>query len=164
MKAIDRLYEYFFKKGLKPTAVEKEIGISNGYLSSQKKRSADMGEGILNKIIDYFQDINPIWLITGNGPMLKDDDTGYGLPDKEPSIVAESSCDYIQSNPYYIMYKEKDKEVMILSEEVGALKERVRQLEADRLNDLNQDADIASTKKSHLIKKDVTSANVHSKK
>ncbi len=91
MKAIDRLYEYFSKKNLKPTAVEKEIGISNGYLSSQKKRSADMGEGILNKIIDYFQDINPIWLITGNGPMLKDDNTGYGLPDKEPSIVAESS-------------------------------------------------------------------------
>lgn len=163
MKAIDRLYEYFSKKNLKPTAVEKEIGISNGYLSSQKKRSADMGEGILNKIIDYFQDINPIWLITGNGPMLKDDNIGYGLPDKEPSIVAESSSDYTIQNPYFILYKEKDKEVRALSEELGVLKERVRQLEADRLNDQNQDAEIASTKKLHSSKKDVTSANVHSK-
>lgn len=72
MKAIDRFYEYLAEKSLKPTAVEKEIGLSNGYLSIQRKRSADMGEGMMLKIIDYFRDINPIWLLTGNGTMFRD--------------------------------------------------------------------------------------------
>lgn len=31
-----------------------------------------MGEGIIVKLIDYCQDINLDWLITGNGPMLKE--------------------------------------------------------------------------------------------
>lgn len=72
MKAIDRFYEYLAEKSLKPTNVEKEIGLSNGYLSAQKKRNADMGEGMMLKVIDYFQDINPMWLLTGEGNMLKD--------------------------------------------------------------------------------------------
>lgn len=72
MKAIDRFYEYLAEKSLKPTNVEKEIGLSNGYLSVQKKRNADMGEGMMLKVIDYFQDINPMWLLTGEGNMLKD--------------------------------------------------------------------------------------------
>ena len=71
MKAVDRLYEYLNIKGLKPTAIEKAIGISNGYLSAQKKRQADIGEGMMNKIIDYCRDINPEWLLTGNGEMLR---------------------------------------------------------------------------------------------
>lgn len=73
MKAIDRFYEYLAEKSLKPTAIEKVIGLSNGYLSAQKKRSADMGEGMMLKIIDYFRDINPLWLLTGEGPMLRAD-------------------------------------------------------------------------------------------
>lgn len=72
MKAIDRFYEYLAEKSLKPTTIEKEIGLSNGYLSVQKKRGADMGEGMMLKIIDYFQDINPLWLLTGEGHMLRD--------------------------------------------------------------------------------------------
>lgn len=71
MKAIDRFYEYLAEKSLKPTAIEKEIGLSNGYLSAQKKRNADMGEGMILKIIDYFRDINPLWLLTGEGSMLR---------------------------------------------------------------------------------------------
>lgn len=72
MKAINRFYKYLAEKSLKPTAIEKEIGLSNGYLSAQKKRGADMGEGMMLKVIDYFRDINPLWLLTGEGPMLRD--------------------------------------------------------------------------------------------
>ena len=73
MKAIDRFYEYLAEKSLKPTAIEKEIGLSNGYLSAQKKRNADMGEGMILKIIDNFRDINPLWLLTGEGSMLRNE-------------------------------------------------------------------------------------------
>ena len=58
MKAIERLYQYIEFKGYKPTNFEHKIGLSSGYLSVQKKRNADMGETIVNKINDYCQDIS----------------------------------------------------------------------------------------------------------
>ncbi len=71
MKAIERIYQYLEYKGLKPTVFEKEIGLSSGYLSVQKKRNADIGETIVNKINDNCRDINITWLLTGEGEMLK---------------------------------------------------------------------------------------------
>lgn len=52
MKAINRIFEYISAKGLKPTRLEKEIGLSNGYLRTQERRDADLGEGVLLKILD----------------------------------------------------------------------------------------------------------------
>lgn len=80
-KIIDRIFQYLDYQGIKHTAFEKEIGISNGYLGTQRKRKGDVGEGILKKIIDYCLDINEHWLITGEGEMLK---TGVEVvtPDK----------------------------------------------------------------------------------
>ena len=74
MKAINRIFEYISVKGLKPTRLEKEIGLSNGYLRTQEKREADLGEGVLLKILDYCLDLNPIWLLTGKGNMLTTED------------------------------------------------------------------------------------------
>ena len=71
MKAIERLYQYMEYKGLKPTALEKEIVLSYGYLCVQRKIYADMGEGVFLKIIDNCRDINSSWLLTGEGEMLR---------------------------------------------------------------------------------------------
>lgn len=74
MKAINRIFEYINAKELKPTRLEKEIGLSNGYLRTQEKREADLGEGVLLKILDYCLDLNPVWLLTGKGNMLTTED------------------------------------------------------------------------------------------
>jgi len=73
MKIIDRLYNYLDFKKVKPAAFERATGISNGYLSKQFKRNADIGESILIQILEYCPDINIQWLLLGDGPMLKDD-------------------------------------------------------------------------------------------
>ncbi len=72
-------------KGLKPTALEKEIGLSNGYLGVQRKRNADMGEGAFLKIIDNCRDINPSWLLTGEGNMLRVESEEKNIPVAHPS-------------------------------------------------------------------------------
>lgn len=71
MKAIDRLYIYLDSQGIKPTVFEREIGLSSGYLSNMKKRSADIGESVLNKVIDNSHFLSAEWLLTGNGEMLR---------------------------------------------------------------------------------------------
>ncbi len=58
---------------LKPAQFEELCGLSNGYLSKQKKREADLGEGVFKKILDNSPYINPAWLLIGEGEMLKPD-------------------------------------------------------------------------------------------
>lgn len=52
MKAIARIYKYIDYKGINNSKLEKEIGLSNGYLGKMFSRKADIGEssqGILVK-------------------------------------------------------------------------------------------------------------------
>jgi repressor LexA len=70
-KVIDRVFQYIEHEGIPHTRFEKAIGLSNGYLNTQRKRSADLGEGVLNKIIDNCLNMNIEWLITGRGEMIK---------------------------------------------------------------------------------------------
>jgi len=101
MKAIERLFKYLDFKGVPHTRFEKEIGISNGYLNTQLKRNADIGESMLIKIIDYCLDINPVWLLTGKGDMLNEN-----LIVSEPKGVYKLRTDSIldgQRIPLYNM-------------------------------------------------------------
>ncbi len=92
MKAIDRLFQYIDVKGLKPTRFEKEVGLSNGYLRTQEKRNADLGESVLLKILDYCLDIEPMWLLSGKGKMLRSEFTPESMsytqqePPQMPSV------------------------------------------------------------------------------
>jgi len=69
MKAIERLYQYFDFKKIKPTRLEKDLGLGNGYFGIQLRREADIGSSILEKIFDNCRDLDPDWLIAGNGTM-----------------------------------------------------------------------------------------------
>ena len=70
-KAVHRIFEYLRIKGIRHTRFEKEIGLSNGYLNTQLKRGAGMGEDVLNKVVDGCEDIDPEWLLTGRGEMFR---------------------------------------------------------------------------------------------
>lgn len=116
-KIITRLFTYLQYKAVPHTRFEKEIGLSNGYLKTQLKRNSDLGEGIIRKIIDNCLDMDAIWLITGRGSM---------LVDSQPKQIAIQSS---ESSIYYNMYKEEKAENKELIEQVGALKQTIRQLE-----------------------------------
>ena len=74
MKAIDRVYKYIDYKGVSVAEFERTTSISNGYLSKMRRRSAGVGEDILNSILEKCPDISPEWLLTGNGEMLRSEE------------------------------------------------------------------------------------------
>lgn len=116
MKAIDRLYEYFNLKNIKPTAFEKEVGLSNGYLGTQKKRNADIGESILIKIVDYCLDLSIEWLLTGHGEMLRDE---HPKPAQVATIIYKSDPKDIA------LINLQGKQITLLEEKIAALEQTI---------------------------------------
>lgn len=70
MKAIERIFQYFNYKEVKHTVVEKKLGMSGGYLMKMYKQKASIGSDSIEKLLSFFPDLNPNWVITGTGGML----------------------------------------------------------------------------------------------
>lgn len=67
MSVKERLLEFLKTKGIGQSKFEKQVGLSNGFVSN-------IGDSIrstsLNKIKVHFPDINTSWLLTGEGDMI----------------------------------------------------------------------------------------------
>ena len=63
---IDRIRQIIDNKGFSERHFCREIGVANGFLNKVN----DVGSDKLNKILYKYPEINPIWLLTGNGSML----------------------------------------------------------------------------------------------
>lgn len=120
MKAIERLYIYIDYKGMKPTRFEKEIGLSNGYLGTQFRRKGNLGEDILNLIVDNCLDLNSEWLLTGKGEMLKNI-----AKEADADLVKENKTKYGEDNE---SVKNIYKQNLELKNTVADLKSSINQL------------------------------------
>lgn len=128
MKAIERLYDYLDLKKIKPAAFERAAGISNGYLSKQFNRKADIGEGILIQILEYCPDINIYWLLLGSGPMLKSSGSNKLNPDPKIEVLKE-------------LLTEKEEKIEKLNREVGKLLQMIEGFRDLQLKRALKDAD-----------------------
>ena len=76
MKAIDRLilFHEYLKKNEDfggRNVFEKRIGKSDGYLTNAKKNGSEISSDLVASIAKEFPNLNPTWLVTGEGSMLK---------------------------------------------------------------------------------------------
>jgi hypothetical protein len=71
MKPIERIALFIHFKKITPHAFEQKIDLSNGYFSKQLKNLGSVGSDILIKIYLAYPELDILWILTGEGQMLK---------------------------------------------------------------------------------------------
>lgn len=121
-KTIHRLGEYITKSGLSFNKLATELGLSNSYFSKMVKNNGSIGSDILEKILRIYPNVNPTWLLTGKGSMLHEEEQPFYI-----SVPNDSSV--------YQLYKEMEAKADRLLKENADLKNEIRRLEADRVDE-----------------------------
>lgn len=120
---LERIKEYIDFKKIAISAFERSVGMSNASFGKSLKNGGAIGTDKLENILIAYTDINPIWLLTGEGSMLRDN------KNPEERKGGSTLISPVEESIIYKIYKEKDEENKTLIEEIGGLKERIRQLE-----------------------------------
>ena len=68
---LNRLKDFIDYKGLPIAAFEKSIGMSNASFGKQLKKKGAIGTDKLENILNTYPELSPLWLMTGEGDMLK---------------------------------------------------------------------------------------------
>jgi len=71
IKTIDRIIEFIKFAGLSARQFDLSIGAGNGYTLRMKKNHASVGSDVIETILRTYPQLNVVWLITGEGEMLK---------------------------------------------------------------------------------------------
>ena len=118
---LNRLKQYIEQKGMTVAYVEKMLGMSNGALSKPIKNHTAIGSDKLENILAFCPDLSLTWLFTGRGEMLNMG--GYA-----PTLVSGENATRIENNLLKLMLGERDITILQQAQEIGKLKEQIRQL------------------------------------
>ncbi|MCH2197102.1 helix-turn-helix transcriptional regulator [Kordia sp.] len=66
---------------------EKKINVSNNTIGSAIRRKSEFKSDVLNKVLDTFPNINPIWLLTGKGSIQSNNESEYLTKEKIPNLI-----------------------------------------------------------------------------
>lgn len=121
---LDRIKQHYSLKGNADLA--RFLGVAPNTITNWYSRSSFDLDMIYTKCVDI--DFN--WLLTGDEPIHHCDQKQVESQTSEQTAQSDSSS---EAAFYCKLYKEKDAEVGLLKEEIGALKQRINQLEAGNI-------------------------------
>ena len=105
MRKIDRFLQYIDSKGINENQATKDCNLSQGLIHQAKSGKSDLGQKAIDKILIRYQDLNRVWLLTGDGEMLN-----YEIDktdDPPPQMITLSKTEnlpvksYTSGVPYY---------------------------------------------------------------
>lgn len=93
-KIIERFDAYMATVGLNDNKVTIQLNLSKGLIGKSRGEGRDLSRSLTEKILAYYTDLNEVWLLTGEGPMLKSDQPENPM-EEQPSSNS-SLIDYLQ--------------------------------------------------------------------
>ena len=122
MCIIERIYQLIDYKKDSVYKISKEIGVSNGYFSKTKAKNGSVGGDIIEKIVNYYTDVNVEWLITGEGPMLKEKQAPQAnTPDDKYLQLLEEHNKTLKEQ-----LKDKEEKEALYKEKIQELQQRMQ--------------------------------------
>lgn len=89
-RIIDRFDKYMKFKGLNDNKVTDQLSLSIGLLGKSRKKGRDASKKLIEKILEFYTDIEKVWLMTGVGDMIvKAQPTTLQLVETKPDAVAD---------------------------------------------------------------------------
>lgn len=70
MRRIDRFDEYMAYTHLNDNKVTQQLGLSVGTIGKSRKEGRDLSDRVIEQILNFYTDLNKVWLLTGEGDML----------------------------------------------------------------------------------------------
>ena len=123
LKTIDRLIQFIEYSGMSARQFDLSIGAANGYTLRMKKNHASVGSDVIENIIRKYPELNVVWLITGEGSMLKGSQK-VEIPDYEQ--LPASQKDEIERIIEAKIRERQERELEELLKEVTAEIQRFR--------------------------------------
>ncbi len=80
---MERFAKYMDFKGLNDNQVTKVCDLSQGLIGKARAGKSDLGASAIEKILKKYQDLNRVWLLTGEGEMLLSDN------DDRPAVMGD---------------------------------------------------------------------------
>lgn len=69
---LHRIKQFSDSQGLSLRKLEESIGASNGVIGNALRKNSDIQSKWVSRIIETYENLNPLWLISGKGEMLRD--------------------------------------------------------------------------------------------
>lgn len=136
-----RLKEYVDSLGISNNEFGRVIGCSSAQVTQMLTHEKNFGVDKLLKIFSGYPTLNPDWLLTGNGPMLRDNKTSE--ESKRSSMPIATPISPAEESIIYKMYKDEKEEKEKLVKEKEA---KIDQLQTE-LREKSEE--LAALKASH---------------
>lgn len=106
-------------KGLNANNVTVDASLSNGLIGKSIKNNRGLNSDTIEKILYAYEDLNPEWLITGFGQMLKKEDRSIVMEPNPEYGINKNETDLIQTQKklirnYEIRLSELEEKIKLL--------------------------------------------------
>ncbi len=134
---VKRLGQYIAEKDISYYLFENSIKASRGSISKAVKNNKSIGSNVIENILTTYTDLNPVWLVTGQGEMLLSDKNlgkiEHNLPVKPnlDDLDKIEIIDYIYDNvTEFKSYKSFQKltKLLFADKEMGEVRKEIEQL------------------------------------
>ncbi|MCR5570102.1 MAG: hypothetical protein K6G31_12640 [Paludibacteraceae bacterium] len=88
---LERIKAFIDYKKLSVRKFEQALGMSNGTIHNAVVKGSSISSQWLTKMVQEFPELNPVWLVTGNGSMLNTEDTLDQASTKAPYFDVDFS-------------------------------------------------------------------------